>query len=62
MDAHQDDVKSFDELSFLKKVNVKCDAREKELMLNALEYKVIPFPLELSSPYAMIATNHLVLN
>ena len=31
-------------------------------MLSALEYELIPFPLKLSSPYAMIAKNHLILN
>ena len=37
VDAHQDDLKSFDELSFLEQLNVKCDARAKELMLNVSE-------------------------
>ena len=34
VDAHQDDVKSFDGLSFLEKLNVQCDARAKALTLN----------------------------
>ena len=33
LDAHQDELKSFDELSFLEQLNVKCDARAKELIL-----------------------------
>lgn len=45
VDAHQDDVKAFDELSFLEQSNVKCDARANVLTLNELEDEVIPFPL-----------------
>ena len=62
VDAHQDDVKSFDELSFLEQLNAKCDSRAKVLILSASEEVVIPFPLVLSSTYAMIATNKLILN
>ena len=62
VDAHQDDVKSFDELSFLEQLNVKCDSRAKSLILNVSEEVVIPFPLVLSSPYATIATSQLILN
>ena len=62
IDAHQDDVKSFEQMSFLEQLNVKCDARAKVLMLNALEDEVIHFSLELSSTYVIIATNHLILN
>ena len=62
VDAHQDDLKSLDELSFFEQLNVKCDDRAKALTLNVSEDKIIPFPLELSSPYAMIATNRLILN
>ena len=49
-------------MSFLERLNVKCDARAKALMLSDLEDEVIPFPLKLSSPYVMIAKNHLILN
>ena len=35
--AHQDDLKSFDKLSFLEQLNVKCDVRAKELMLEVSE-------------------------
>ena len=62
LDAHQDELKSFDELSFLEKLNVKCDTRAKELILNTLEDTIVPFPLDLSSPYVMIASNQLTLN
>ena len=31
-------------------------------MLNTLEDTIVPFPLDLSSPYVMIASNHLTLN
>ena len=33
VDAHQDDLKSFDKLSFLEQLNVKCDTMPKELTL-----------------------------
>ena len=31
-------------------------------MLNDSEEKIVPFPLDLSSLYVMIATNQLILN
>ena len=37
VDDHQDDVKSFDKLSFLEKLHVQCDSRAKAFMLNVLE-------------------------
>ena len=62
VDAHQDDVKSFNELSFLEKLNVQCGSRTKVLMLNVSEYEVIPFPIDLSSPHVVASTNKLMLN
>ena len=62
VDAYQDDVKSFDKLTLLEQLNAKCDSRAKALTLNVSEEVVIPFPLVLSSLYAMIATNQLILN
>ena len=62
VEAHQDDINSFEQLSFLEQLNVKCDARAKELMLSTPKDKVIPFPLKLSSAYVMISENHLILN
>ena len=49
-------------MGFLELLNIKCDARPKALMLNVTEETTIPFPLDLSSPYVMIATNQLILN
>ena len=37
VEAHQHDVKSFDELSFLDQLNIQCDARAKALMLNVFK-------------------------
>ena len=62
VEVHQDNIKSFEQLSFLKQLNVKCDSREKSLMLNALEDEVIPFPLKLSSHCVVIAKNHLIFD
>ena len=41
---------------------IECNAREKAVMLNALEDEVVSFTLELSSPCVMRSTNHLTLN
>ena len=60
--AHQDDVKSFEELSFLEQLNAKYDFRDKVLTINMSEEVIISFPLVLSSPYVMIATNQLIFN
>ena len=49
VDAHQDDIKSFEQLTFLEKLHVKCDSRWKEIILSTPEEEVIPFPLVLSS-------------
>ena len=62
VDTHQDDVKSFDELSFLEQLNVQFNARVKALMLKFSEDVVIPFSLYFSFPYVMIAKNKLTLN
>ena len=62
VETHQEDVKSFERLSLLEQLNVKCDARVNTLMLSALEDEVAPFPLKLSSRWVMIAANHLMLN
>lgn len=62
VDAHQDDLKSFDNLSFFKQLNVKCNVRAKELILKVSEDLIILFPLELSSLHVSIASNHLILN
>ena len=62
VDAHQDDVKPFDELSFLEQSNVQCDARAKALTLSALEDVAIPFPLVLSSTCVMATINQWMLN
>ena len=48
VDAHQDDVKSFDELFFLEQLNVQCDTKAKALMSNVLKDDIIPFPLDFS--------------
>ena len=47
--AHQDDLKSFNQLSFLEQLNVKCNARAKALILAVSEDAIIPLPLTLSS-------------
>ena len=62
VEAHQDAVKSFDELTFFEQLNVKCDARAKVLILNVSEDEVIFFPLAFSSPHVMMSTNQLILN
>ena len=62
VDAHQDNLKLFDDLSFFEQLNVKCDVRAKELILKVSEDANIPFPLDLSSPYVMRTINYLILN
>ena len=62
VEAYEDDIKSFEQLSFLEQLNAKRDTREKALTLNDLVDEVITFLLKLSSPHAMIAKNHLILN
>lgn len=60
--AHQDDIKSFEQVTVLEQLNVKCDARAKELILRTPEEEVITFPLVLSSAYVMNEENNLILN
>ena len=45
VEVHQDDIKSFKQLLFLEQINLKCDVKVKELILNTPEDEVIPFPL-----------------
>ena len=49
-------------MTFLEQLNVQCYSRAKALMLNISEDEIVPFPLELSSPYVMIAANKLINN
>ena len=44
VDAHQDDLKSFDNLSFFEQLNVQCDVRAKELMLKGFRRCNHPIP------------------
>lgn len=57
VDAHQDDVKSFDRLTFFEQLNVTCDLRAKKLITNIASYEIIPFPLTLNLEYVMNADN-----
>ena len=46
VEAHQDDIKSFEQMSFLEQLNVKCDARAKALTLSALGDEVVPISIK----------------
>lgn len=51
-------LKSFDELSFLEQLNVKCDARAKALILIISEETIMVFPL-ISKVYYYNITMHV---
>ena len=48
--AHQDDRISSDKLTWLKKMNIMCNLRAKELIRNKSR-QVVPYPFELVSPF-----------
>ena len=62
VDAHQDDIKSFNQLTFFEQLNVECALRRNKLIINAPSDEIIPCPLGLKSAHAMNVENKLTLN
>ena len=58
VDAHQDDVKSCDQPRFLEQLNVKFDARVKQLILKTSEDEVITFHLDLQFAHVTNSETH----
>ena len=62
VDAHLDDLYELEQLSFLENFNVQCDTRDKALILNTGEGKVMSFPLHLTSAYVINKDNESILD
>ena len=58
--AHQDRLKSKDQLTWLEYLNTKCDKRAKELICNERR-DVVLFPFSLQSSYATSSISNLTL-
>ena len=63
VDAHQDEVTSYTNLSFHERLNVHCDAAAKQLIRQAIQNgRHIPFPFELQSPTVVHSSTNKVLS
>ena len=45
VEAYQDDLKSFNQLTFFEKLNVECGTKAKNIITSVAEDEVAPFPL-----------------
>ena len=62
IDAHQDDIKSFDQLTFFEKNNLECVLRVKKLITNTISDEIITFPLTINSTCVTNIEKQLMLN